>query len=91
MIQMHNERSNAISLHQALELNRRWWRWIKNEEIGEIAKRGRKSMFFNFAQSCEMKQNGFWLQHTKGKVKKQFRMTMRNFRTVMRNALERRK
>ena len=26
----------------------------------------------NFARSCEMKQNGFWLQHTKGKVKSNF-------------------
>ena len=55
MIQMHNERSNVIGLNQALELNWRWWRWIKNEEMREIAKRSRKSMFFNFASwPCEI-------------------------------------
>ena len=72
MIQIHNERSNIIGLDQALELNWRWWRWIKNEEMGEIAKRSRKSMFFNFTWPCEMKHNGCWLQHTKGKVKSNF-------------------
>ena len=46
--------------------------WIKNEEMGEIAKRSRKSMFFNFTWPCEMKQNEFWLQHTKRKVRSNF-------------------
>ena len=40
--------------------------------MGEIAKRSRKNMFFDFARPCEMKQNGFWLQHTKGKVRSNF-------------------
>ena len=49
--------------------------------MGEIAKSSwkKKTCFFNFAwpceifaQSCEMKRNGLWLQHTKGKVKTDF-------------------
>ena len=54
MIQMHNERSNAISLDWDLEFNWRWWRWIKHEEMREIAKRSRNSMIFDFAWPCEI-------------------------------------
>ena len=39
MIQMHNERSNAIELDWDLELIWRWLKWNQNEEMGEIAKR----------------------------------------------------
>ena len=36
MIQIHNvdEEEEEMHLDQALELNWRWWRWIKNEEMG---------------------------------------------------------
>ena len=54
MIQIHNERSNVIGLDRSLELNWRWWGWIKNEEMREITKRSWKNMFFNFTWPCEI-------------------------------------
>ena len=73
MIQMHNERSNEIGLDRDLELIWRWLKWNQEKEIEEMTKRSWKTMFFNFAwtcekfaQSCEMDQRGIWLQ-LKGK------------------------
>ena len=47
-----DDEEEEMHLDQALELNWRWWRWIKNEEMGEIEKRSWKGMFFNFAWPC---------------------------------------
>ena len=73
MIQMHNERSNEIGLDWDLELIWRWLKWNQEKVIEEMTKRSWKTMFFNFAwtcekfaQSCEMDQRGIWLQ-LKGK------------------------
>ena len=69
MIQMHNEINNAIGLDQDLELIWRWLKWNQEKEMEEMAKRSWKTMFFNFAwtcekfaQSCEMDRRGIWLQ-----------------------------
>ena len=69
MIQMDNERRNAIGLDLDLELIWRWLKWNQEKEMEEMAKRSWKTMFFNFAwtcgkfaQSCELDQRGIWLQ-----------------------------
>ena len=82
---VHNvdDEEEEMHLDQALELNWRWWRWIKNEEMGEIAKRSQKSMFF-----IAMRNETEWALAAahQGKSENWFCMTMWNFRTVMRNA-----
>ena len=53
MIQMDNERRNAIGLDLDLELIWRWLKWNQEKEMEEMAKRSWKTMFFNFAWPCE--------------------------------------
>ena len=91
-----DDEEKAMHLDQVLELNWRWLRWIQKKEMGEMAKRSWKTMFFHFAwtcgkfaQSCEMDQKWIWLQ-LKGKNENWFRMAMRKFCTVLRNAPGRR-
>ena len=45
MIQIHNERSNVIGLDRSLELNWRWWGWIKNEEWEKLQRGVGKACF----------------------------------------------
>ena len=91
-----DDEEEAMHLDQALELNWKWLRWIQKKEMWEMTKISWKTMFFHFAwtcgkfaQSCEMDQKRIWLR-LKGKTGNWFRMTMRKFRTVMRNSSGRR-